>query len=303
MTTKVWTAAVVGLLLASSALAATPAQNCQSGKNKEAGKYAACRQRAEATFALTGDAAGRTARLATCGLKYGLRWPQIESLSGGSCPSSGDQTAIQGYLDTATTDVAKALGGEPLAGQAQTLKTTQTRCWNGSGQEIPCVGTGQDGEFQTGLDRGYVDNGDGTITDTNTGLMWEKLSRDGSIHDKELQYTWAQALAVKVAGLNSIAFAGHTDWRLPNVNELYSLIRLYQYTPAVSSPAFHWNCIVGCTVLDCSCTYTQSSLYWTSTSEAQYPGAAAWYVGFHDGTVGRRDKKYLSAHVRAVRGG
>ena len=303
MTRTLWTAAAAALLLAGTALAATPAQNCQSNKNKEAGKYVTCRQKAEAKFASTGNEAARTLALQKCADKYGLRWPAIESRAGGVCPSTGDQTAIQQYLDTATTKVAAALGGGPLAGQAQPLRTGQTQCWNGSGQVIPCAGTGQDGEFQNGLDRAYVDNGDGTVTDTNTGLMWEKLSRDGSIHDKELLYTWAQAFAVKVAGLNALAFAGYTDWRVPNVNELYSLAKLDQYSPAVSSPAFHWNCVVGCTVLTCSCTYTQLAVYWTSTSEQQYPGAAAWVVGFHDGTVFRRDKVHTPAHVRAVRGG
>ena len=63
-----------------------------------------------------------------------------------------------------------------------------------------------------------MDNGDGTITDTKTGLMWEKLSDDGSIHDKDTAYTWANAFAVKVATLNGGGgFAGHTDWRVPNV--------------------------------------------------------------------------------------
>jgi hypothetical protein len=43
------------------------------------------------------------------------------------------------------------------------------------------------------LTRAYVDNGDGTITDSKTGLMWEKLSDDGSIHDWDATYTWADA--------------------------------------------------------------------------------------------------------------
>jgi hypothetical protein len=42
----------------------------------------------------------------------------------------------------------------------------------------------------------YVDNGDGTITDAVTGLMWEKLSDDGSIHDADAAYGWPEALAV-----------------------------------------------------------------------------------------------------------
>jgi hypothetical protein len=303
MTRIQWTAAAAALLLAGTALAATPGERCESGKNKEAGRYAKCRQKAEARFVLTGDAAERTAAFETCSDVYGVKWPMIEDEAGGTCPSTGDQSAIQQYLDTTTTDVAAALAGRPLAGQAQPLKTSRTQCWNGSGQVIPCAGTGQDGEFQKGLDRVYVDNGDGTVTDMQTGLMWEKLSRDGSIHDKENVYRWPDAFGVKVVGLNALQFAGYTDWRVPNVNELYSLVKHDQYSPAVSSPAFHWNCIVGCTVLTCSCTYTQSALYWTSTTEFEFPGRAAWIVNFHDGSVSRWSNGNPPLHVRAVRGG
>src|SRR5262245_6758571 len=112
------TGAAVALLVVGTALAApTPAQKCESDKNKEAGKYALCRHKAEAKFALTGDASARTLALTKCGAKYGLRWPVIESKAGGACPSTGDQTAIQGFLETSTTDVATARAGGNLAGQ------------------------------------------------------------------------------------------------------------------------------------------------------------------------------------------
>lgn len=302
MISTLWTAAAMALLLAGTASAATPAAKCASDKNKEAGKYAVCRQRAEAAFAKTRDGTARGRALERCATKYRLRWRAIENNARGACPSAGDETALEQFLDGTTTDVAAALAGGPLAGRARTLKTGQAQCWNASGQVIPCAGTGQDGEWQTGLDRVYVDNGDGTITDTRTGLMWEKLTRDGTIHDKEHLYSWGEAFSVKLAGLNALGFAGYRDWRVPNVNELYSLVRLHQYSPAIASPAFHANCIVGCTVLTCSCTYTQSAMYWTSTSAHRDPGGA-WFVGFHDGTVSRRSKGFDRAHVRAVRGG
>src|SRR5256712_5381503 len=52
----------------------------------------------------------------------------------------------------------------------------QTTCWDSSGNVIPCAGTGQDGDLQKGAPLSYTDNGNGTITDNNTGLLWEKLS-------------------------------------------------------------------------------------------------------------------------------
>lgn len=55
----------------------------------------------------------------------------------------------------------------------------------------------------------FTDNGDGTITDNRTGLMWEKLSDDGSIHDKDTTYTWHNA-GTKITALNGGGgFAGY----------------------------------------------------------------------------------------------
>lgn len=98
---------------------------------------------------------------------------------------------------------------------AQPLKTGQTTCYDSSGTVIACSGTGQDGELQKGVARSFTDNGDGTVTDNVSGLMWEKISDDDSIHDKDTTYTWTNAFASKVAMLNSSSFAGHNDWRVP----------------------------------------------------------------------------------------
>jgi hypothetical protein len=168
---------------------------------------------------------------------------------------------------------------------------------------IPCAGTGHDGEIQAGASLAYVDNGDGTISDLNTGLMWEKLSDDGSIHDKDDSYTWDNAFAVKVATLNSGGgFAGHTDWRLPNYKELVSILSLDNVGPAVSA-AFNTGCAPGCTVLTCSCTVSSSysSFYWSSSTYTDYP-AYAWYVYFYYGFVYAEGKTNAN-YVRAVRAG
>src|SRR5207247_11413127 len=98
----------------------------------------------------------------------------------------------------------------------------------------------------------YVDNGDGTVTDVNTGLMWEKLSHDGTVHDEHNTYTWTNVFA-HVATLNRTNFAGHADWRLPNVRELLSIVTYQNLIPMVSS-AFETHCASGCAATGCSCT-------------------------------------------------
>src|SRR2546427_6744496 len=95
--------------------------------------------------------------------------------------------------------------------------TGQTTCWDSNGNVIPCAGTGEDGERRGGAPLAYADNGDGTGTDLNTRLVWEKLSDDGTGHDKDNLYTWANVFTGHVATLNATNLAGPNDWRPPNV--------------------------------------------------------------------------------------
>jgi hypothetical protein len=211
----------------------------------------------------------------------------------GSCNTTLDTT--QASLTTCQSNLAICVAGGL---QGQRLKTGQTICYDEAGTVIPCAGTGQDGELQKGLAAAYTDNGNGTITDTRTGLMWEKLSDDGSIHDKDTADTWTNAFSTKVAMLNAGSFAGFTDWRVPNVNELQSLVSYGASFPAINA-AFNANCAPTCSVLTCSCT--QPNAYWSSSTYQDIP-SFAWVVYFQDGYV----VGYLKAnsgYVRAVRGG
>jgi len=120
----------------------------------------------------------------------------------------------------------------------------------------------------------FVDNGDGTVTDASTGLMWQQATAPGT-------YTWQQALSY----CEGLSLAGHTDWRLSTIKELESIVNLARYNPSIDS-AF----------LD-----TQSSYYWSSTTYAlntEY----AWIMDFYSGFDYEDDKSY-SRQVRAVRGG
>jgi len=174
--------------------------------------------------------------------------------------------------------------------------TGQTSCWDKTGKPIECAGTGQDGDVRAGAPLSYTDNGNGTITDNNTGLVWEKLTYDGGIHDAYETYKWVDAFA-KIAALNASTFAGHADWRLPNVKELLSIAN-YQFTSPAISPTFDRDCDFGCDGIACSCATSNNT--WTSTSSVSLP-SSAWSVWFSTGFSGVGGKQALYA-VRAVRG-
>jgi hypothetical protein len=95
------------------------------------------------------------------------------------------------------------------------VDTGQTTCYdNASGIICPGEGEafyGQDAQY-AGNQPSYTDNGDGTVTDLITGLMWQKTPGD--------KVTWAGA----VAGADTFSLAGYDDWRLPTIKELHSLI-------------------------------------------------------------------------------
>ncbi len=194
---------------------------------------------------------------------------------------------------------AMALSWTTMATADKFPATGQTTCWDSTGAVISCAGTGQDGDIRAGAKLRYKDNGDGTIIDENTNLTWEKLSFDGSIHDWGNAYTWADAFAVHLAGLNEAKFARHHDWRLPNVKELQSIVNYGNFGPAVSSP-FNNNCVAGATVLTGSCTVGNG--YWSSTSYLNAP-MDAWFVNFIDGGLDVGGKSSFFIQVRAVRGG
>jgi hypothetical protein len=217
----------------------------------------------------------------------------------GDCNGDGQVT-----IDELLKSVDRALSGchdDGICSQSggQRLPATgQTTCWDADGIVIACNGTGQDGELQAGGALAYVDNGDGTISDLNTHLMWEKKSDDGGIHDWDTVHTWAEAFSTFIAGLNADGgFAGHTDWRLPNVRELQSIVD-YQNAPPAVSAAFNTDCAPNCTVTTCSCT--QPDNYWSSTTSAS-PPTSAWSVYFTGGVF--NFPKTSEYRVRAVRGG
>ncbi|MBI5559433.1 MAG: DUF1566 domain-containing protein [Deltaproteobacteria bacterium] len=135
----------------------------------------------------------------------------------------------------------------------------------------------------------YTDNNDGTVTDTSTGLMWQKCSMgqiwNGATNgcDGTAQaYDWQTALMQS----ENLSLAGHGDWRLPSRHELQSLEDYARADTSTGSAYFP-----GSSSLD----------YWSSTSSATYAGGA-WVVHFNFGFVSYTNKS-TNNDVRAVRGG
>ena len=182
--------------------------------------------------------------------------------SGFTEPASGPGTGTMHTLDQI---MAMA---QPRALAKRVAKTGQTQCWDAGGTVIPCAGTGQDGQFQAGIDPAvsaifgtayntpawtgvrFTDNGDGTVTDNLTALIWLKNANCFGARNWATTLGDANALASGSCGLSDGSSAG--GWRLPNGNELHSLIDLAQSNPAL--PAGH------------PFTGVQVNLYWTSTT-------------------------------------
>ena len=139
---------------------------------------------------------------------------------------------------------------------------------------------GDDGDLEKGVawpNPRFTDNGNGTITDNLTGLIWLKNANCYGTR------TWAQALS-NCNGLNS-GECGLTDgsvegdWRLPNRRELFSLVHDGYYNPALPNTAGTGQGTAGDPF-----TNVQSNVYWSSTTSA-LDAAYAWTVTMGYGSV------------------
>ncbi len=141
--------------------------------------------------------------------------------------TDGTEAPVENVPAPAVNDVPTQVASQPEpVAEAQTqipsadltypiVDTNQVNCYNDS-SSIPCPSEGQsfygqDGNFIGNAPR-YQDNGDGTVTDLVTGLMWQA--------DPGEKMTYEQAMG----GVSSFNLAGYNDWRLPSIKELYSLI-------------------------------------------------------------------------------
>ena len=135
-------------------------------------------------------------------------------------------------------------------------------------------------------DSRYTDNGDETVTDNKTHLMWKKctegLTDTTCTTGAAATHTWKAALELA----STTTFATYNDWRLPNIKELASLAAHDRYNPAINSTIF---------------PNTPSSGFWSSSPYAN-DSSNAWILNFDSGYDGYSIRSY-SYYVRLVRGG
>ena len=161
-----------------------------------------------------------------------------------------------------------------FAGEVNLPKTGQTTCYDESGNVIDCAQTGQDGDSQAGVDwpePRFEDNGDGTITDHLTGLVWLQnacCAAGGMDWNNVLDH--CNNLASGSCGLTDGSSAG--DWRLPNVIELQSLVN------AEESNSAAW-------LISQGFTRVRSNYYLSATTYARGTGCLAWFVEIETGYV------------------
>jgi hypothetical protein len=130
----------------------------------------------------------------------------------------------------------------------------------------------------------FIDNHDGTVTDTITGLIWKRCSEGQSWNGSTCSgmastYTFSQAIAL------TNTFAGQSDWRLPNIRELHSIVNRSAY-PTIDSTAF---------------PNSDSATVWSSSVDA-VSSNFVWGVGFSYGYDGDFYTVSSAFEARLVRG-
>ncbi len=228
-------------------------------------------------------------------------------------PSSGPGTGTMHTLDqimavapaaddpngATAADVAsgKTFWGLTTSGWGQRTGTANPAPVPETGQTTSHA-TGDDGDAQMGAawpTPRFTENGNGTVTDNLTGLIWLKnanctdtvggIDKSGGNLNWADALTWSNNLANGDCGLSDGSSAG--DWRLPNVRELGSLIDYGKFNFALPS--------------DHPFSGIQQSYYWSSSTVASTM-TAAWFVYLYDGGM-LGAKKVDQLYVLPVRGG
>lgn len=140
----------------------------------------------------------------------------------------------------------------------------------------------------------FSDHGDGTVTDNKTGLMWKKCAEGQDpleCSGVSSIFTWPTALqrAQTVNGGMAGSNLGYTDWRVPNIKELASIVEEQCHAPSINLTVF-------------PDAYEEGGSEFCSASPSANVSYHAWYVEFYNGH-NNRGHKLIAYRVRLVRGG
>jgi hypothetical protein len=202
---------------------------------------------------------------------FSVGYGDVNSLSHGSL---GTERIIDGqivsstlYVSTTFGQLETVFGFNFIDGRIKGYPTTYT---------VPECGTAKHyyvlyvrGNTAYGTNQ-FVNNGNGTITDNATGLMWMQ-------NDNGAGLLWKDALSYA----ENLTYAGYSDWRLPDVKELQSIVD-YTRSPVTTSSAAI-NPMFNCTQITNEGGVADYPWYWSSTtfsSQTQTNGASAAYVCF-----------------------
>ncbi len=145
----------------------------------------------------------------------------------------GLDTMVNGVMDGSVSydQVAFEVVEAGETGTYPVVDTGQTACYDSNGDEITCpesgeAFSGQDAQYD-GNQMSYTDNGDGTITDNVTGLMWQQTPGNTGL-------SWQEA----VEYCESLELASHDDWRIPTLKELFSISDFSEGWPYLNTAYF-----------------------------------------------------------------
>ena len=113
------------------------------------------------------------------------------------------------------------------------------------------------------------------VLDNMTSLIWS----GGNLNNERMEWTDAKAACA------ALTLCEQSDWRLPTVEELFSLADRSRFSPAIDTAFF---------------PMTKSNWYWSSTPDASSPADYAWFVNFNYGDANVNNQSN-AAFVRAVR--